>query len=134
MIERLVTEVIPVPERIHFYWIVRNQQELDWFYDLLATAVEGPAKDLVEVNLFTTGEVELSAVKQLKCVHHQYFGRPNWNRIFKGCKAQHMGDHIGVFLCGSPVIGQELARQSAKHSDPPDQQCRTRFSFFKEHF
>ena len=134
MVERLVKEVIPVPERIHFYWIVRNQQELDWFYDLLATAVEGPAKDLVEVNLFTTGEIELSAVKQLKCVHHQFFGRPNWNRIFKGCKAQHLGDHIGVFLCGSPIIGQELARQSAKHSDPPDQQCRTRFSFFKEHF
>lgn len=134
MVERLVNEVIPVPERIHFYWIVRNQQELDWFYDLLATAVEGPAKELVEVNLFTTGEVELSAVKQLKCVHHQYFGRPNWNRIFKGCKAQHVGDHIGVFLCGSPIIGQELARQSAKHTDPPDQQCRTRFSFFKEHF
>ena len=39
-------EVIPVPERIHFYWIVRNQQELDWFYDLLATAVEGPAKEM----------------------------------------------------------------------------------------
>ena len=61
---------------------------MDWFYDLLATAVEGPAKarnrsahfvckkmpigtrsdaqfrfrfaqDLVEVNLFTTGEVNV---------------------------------------------------------------------------
>ena len=21
-------------------------------------------------------------------VHHQYFGRPNWNRIFKGCKVR----------------------------------------------
>ena len=29
-----------------------------------------------------------------------------------------MGDHIGVFLCGSPVIGEELARQSL---DPRDQ-------------
>ncbi|CAJ1410799.1 unnamed protein product [Effrenium voratum] len=133
MVERLVKEVIPVPSRIHFYWIVRNQQELDWFYDLLATAVEGPAKELVEVNLFTTGEVELAAVKELKCVHHQYFGRPNWGRIFKGCKAQHVGDHIGVFLCGSPVIGEELARQSTKHSDP-EQPSQTRFSFFKEHF
>ena len=28
------------------------------------------------------------------------------------CQAQHVGDHIGVFLCGSPIIGQELARQS----------------------
>ena len=24
-------------------------------------------------------------------VHHQYFGRPNWNRIFKGCKAKLEG-------------------------------------------
>ena len=98
-------------------------------------------------------------------VHHQYFGRPNWGRIFKGCKAragerrgesssssslrslsraeaQHSGEHVGVFLCGSPIIGEELSRQSCsteekrreqsklyfllhvfpglKHSDPPE--------------
>ncbi|CAE7559256.1 DD3-3 [Symbiodinium sp. CCMP2456] len=134
LVDQLVNDVIPVPRYIHFYWIVRNQQELDWFYDLLATAVEGPAKDRIEVNLFTTGEVELSAVKELKCVHHQYFGRPNWGRIFKGCKAQHSGEHVGVFLCGSPIIGEELSRQSLKHSDPPEHSNRTRFSFFKEHF
>eukprot|EP00931_Biecheleriopsis_adriatica_P060044 TRINITY_DN36032_c0_g1_i1.p1 TRINITY_DN36032_c0_g1~~TRINITY_DN36032_c0_g1_i1.p1 ORF type:complete len:1435 (-),score=279.90 TRINITY_DN36032_c0_g1_i1:50-4354(-) len=135
MVDQIIDDVIPVPQRIHFYWIVRNQQELDWFHDLLAAGMEGPAKKIVEVNLFVTGEVELSAVKELAFVHHQYFGRPNWGRIFKGCRAEHKGEHVGVFLCGSPVIGDELARQSNKNSDPVDfGPGRTRFSFFKEHF
>jgi hypothetical protein len=135
LIEQLVKNVIPVPKKIHFYWIIRNQRELDWFYDLLNAALKGPAKDNIEVNLFTTGEVELSSVKQLQCVNHQWFGRPNWSRIFKDVKAQHLGDKIGVFLCGSPVIGAELAAQSAKNSDPHDfGPNRTRFAFFKEHF
>eukprot|EP00930_Biecheleria_cincta_P029979 TRINITY_DN20799_c0_g2_i1.p1 TRINITY_DN20799_c0_g2~~TRINITY_DN20799_c0_g2_i1.p1 ORF type:complete len:1459 (-),score=258.41 TRINITY_DN20799_c0_g2_i1:61-4437(-) len=135
LLDQLVRNVIPVPKAIHFYWMVRNQQELDWFYDLLATAKQGPAQNRVEVNLFTTGEAELSSVKKLACVDHQYFGRPSWGRIFKGCKEKHKGEHIGVFLCGSPVIGVELARQSERNSDPPDLgENRTRFTFFKENF
>eukprot|EP00427_Karlodinium_veneficum_P031661 CAMPEP_0169187536 /NCGR_PEP_ID=MMETSP1016-20121227/2976_1 /TAXON_ID=342587 /ORGANISM="Karlodinium micrum, Strain CCMP2283" /LENGTH=300 /DNA_ID=CAMNT_0009263501 /DNA_START=206 /DNA_END=1105 /DNA_ORIENTATION=- len=121
-LKRLVQSTVNVPKRIHFYWIVRSQEEFDWFYDLLAAAVEGPAKDIVVINVFTTGEIELSQVKSLPCAHHhQFFGRPNWGRIFKDVRNQSRGEHIGVFLCGSPVIGTELARQSAAHTDPPDQ-------------
>lgn len=130
----LVKSVIAVPTKIHFYWIIRNQEEFNWFYDLLAAAIEGPAKDMIEINLFTTAEMELSKVKPLHCVHHQFFGRPDWNRIFKGVKKEHTGEHVGVFLCGSPIIGQELAHQSQKHSDGPEMASRTTFSFFKETF
>lgn len=133
-LDQLLREVVTVPRQIYFYWIVRSQDELDWFYDLLAAAVEGPARDNVHISVFLTGEIELKQVRELKCTQSQYFGRPNWGRIFSQVKKEHGGEHIGVFLCGSPIIGKELSYQSTKHTDPLTTEGGTRFSFFKEHF
>lgn len=133
-IEKLLDEMVVIPKRIYFYWICRGQEEFDWFYDLLHDAADGPAAGIIDITLFLTGEVELSQVKKLPCASGQFFGRPNWQRIFKQNRDRHKGEHVGVFLCGSPVIGEELARQSEKHSDFPGTPGCTRFSFFKEHF
>lgn len=131
----LVQDVIPVPTRIHFYWIVRTQEELDWFYDLLAAAVEGSASDIAEVHFFLTQEVETQGRLSLPCASQQHFGRPNWGTIFASVKEQHPGENVGVFLCGNPAIGDELALQSREHSDPPEAgPDRTLFCFYKEHF
>lgn len=81
-----------------------------------------------------TGEIELSQVRKLPCEGGQFFGRPNWARIFRQNREKHKGEHLGVFLCGSPAIGVELAKQSKKNTDPPAYPGGTRFSFFKEHF
>jgi len=134
MLAELVQDVIPLPTKIHFYWIVRSQVELDWFYDLLAAAVEGSASDIAEVNFFTTQDVGTEDLKALPCKSKHHFGRPNWPSIFKAVKEEHPGEHVGVFLCGNPAIGEELATQSRQQSDPPDNREGTRFSFFKEHF
>jgi len=133
-IDQLLENVVTVPTKIHFYWIVRSQEEFDWFSDLLSAAASGPAQDIVVINVFMTGEVEMAQVKQLPCVQGHFFGRPNWGRIFKQNKEQHKGEHIGVFLCGSPAIGEELARESLAKSDSPHLANSTRFSFFKETF
>jgi len=133
-IKHLLNNVVKVPRRVYFYWIVRSQDDLDWFADLLKSAVEGPAKENVVISVFLTGEIELSQVKEMSFIHHHNFGRPNWGRIFKKVKDEHDGEHVGVFLCGSPAIGQELSRQSVQHTDPPSLVGGTRFSFFKEHF
>lgn len=133
-VEELLTDVLPIPASIHFYWIVRSQEELNWFYSLLQAAMDGPARGIIEVNLFTTGEVELSRVHDYSCVHHQYFGRPSWGRIFKSVKKQHAGEHVGVFLCGSPAIASQLSALSERHSDKEDEANGTMFSFFKENF
>jgi len=133
-IRQMLDNVVRVPRRVYFYWIVRSQDELDWFMDLLKSAVEGPAKDNVVISVFLTGEIELADVKEMSFIHHHNFGRPNWARIFKKVHDDHLGEHVGVFLCGSPLIGQELARQSDKNTDPPNLAGGTRFSFFKENF
>jgi hypothetical protein len=125
--------IVTLPKRIYFYWVVRSQEEFDWFHELLAAAFEGPAKDIVHINVFMTGEVEIAQVRELPFVKGHFFGRPNWNRIFKQNKEYHSGEHVGVFLCGSPALGQELSVQSDRHTDPPGT-SGTRFSFYKEHF
>jgi ferredoxin-NADP reductase len=133
-VDDLLQNIVTVPQRIYFFWIVRNQEELDWFSDLLAASMDGPVRENINVSVFVTGEVELAKVKKLAFVQHQFFGRPDWGRIFKQKKEEHKGEHIGVFLCGSPAVGKELSKASAKHTDPPGQPESTRFSFFKEHF
>lgn len=131
---KLLEDVITVPKKVYFYWIIRSQEEADWFYDLLAAAADGPAKDIIEICVFMTGEVELSRVKKLPCSKGQFFGRPQWGRIFKEKGEEHRGKHVGVFLCGSPQIGAELDRQSKNHTDVTGGSGGTRFSFFPEHF
>jgi len=132
--EELIRDVIPMPSRVHFVWVVRDQREVDWFYGLLSEAIRGPAKDIVEINMFLTGEIELSKVRRLDCTNKQFFGRPNWGRVFSQLKSEHPEDHVGVFLCGSPEIGVQLARQSQIHSDPTFPKAGMKFSFHKENF
>eukprot|EP00928_Gymnodinium_smaydae_P027144 TRINITY_DN21080_c0_g1_i1.p1 TRINITY_DN21080_c0_g1~~TRINITY_DN21080_c0_g1_i1.p1 ORF type:complete len:1481 (-),score=340.31 TRINITY_DN21080_c0_g1_i1:97-4539(-) len=97
-------------EHIHFYWLCRSQEEFVWFIDLLSDAIEGPARDRIEVNLFQTAEVELTQVKKLGAGFRQFMGRPNWNRIFPKVAEAHAGEHVGVFLCGPPALRGELQR------------------------
>merc|ERR1712056_85259 len=69
-------------QQVYFYWLCRGQEEFNWFHGLLSRAVDGPAKDRMEINLFQTGTVELSEVKELGGGFRQFLGRPNWGRIF----------------------------------------------------
>lgn len=133
--EELLADVIPIPHRVHFVWIVRDQREVNWFYGLLCRAVEeGPAKEIIEIEIYMTGSVELSDVKRLECASAQYMGRPNWPRVFSTIKEQHPEENVGVFMCGSPEMSRELARQSAAYSDPPGTKNGMRFCFHKENF
>eukprot|EP00747_Dinoflagellata_sp_TGD_P209336 gnl/TRDRNA2_/TRDRNA2_82737_c0_seq2.p1 gnl/TRDRNA2_/TRDRNA2_82737_c0~~gnl/TRDRNA2_/TRDRNA2_82737_c0_seq2.p1 ORF type:complete len:807 (-),score=128.44 gnl/TRDRNA2_/TRDRNA2_82737_c0_seq2:72-2423(-) len=130
----LVQDIVAVPNRIHFFWVIRSQEEFDWLFDILAAALEGPARDIIDICIFSHGDVELSQIRGLPCSHRQFVGRPNWSMVFKQQKEMHPRDHIGVFLCGDPALGADLSKQSAKYSDPPDRAGGTRFSFFEEHF
>lgn len=91
-------------ETIYFYWLCRGQEEFEWFYEMLREAIGVPTNRRIEVNLFQTGEVEFSKVKPLGCGFGQFFGRPNWGRIFPKLAEEHPEEDIGVFLCGPAAI------------------------------
>jgi len=99
-------------ETIYFYWLCRGQEEFEWFYDMLSEAVGSNKK--IEVNLFQTGEIELKKVKALGCGFQQFFGRPNWGRIFCKIAEEHPKEEIGVFLCGPSAICRDLQQGETK--------------------
>eukprot|EP00658_Telonema_sp_P-2_P029879 TRINITY_DN2265_c0_g1_i5.p1 TRINITY_DN2265_c0_g1~~TRINITY_DN2265_c0_g1_i5.p1 ORF type:complete len:495 (-),score=115.02 TRINITY_DN2265_c0_g1_i5:484-1968(-) len=59
-----------------------------------------------------------------------HFGRPNWDKIFAYIKKKHPLEEVGVFFCGPPVIGGQLATCSAKYTSEND----TKFFYYEEHF
>jgi len=104
-------------ETIYFYWLCRGQEEFEWFYDMLSEAIGSNAKRQIEVNLFQTGEIELTKVKALGCGFQQFFGRPAWGRIFCKMAEQHPKEEIGVFLCGPSAIRRDLQQGVVKAKD-----------------
>lgn len=133
-LEDLIDEIIYVPEKIYFYWIIRSQKEFDWFAGLLTAAVAGPTKEIIEINIFMTASVEVNKTKPIPNVNRQFVGRPVWGQLFKEVKDAHRGEHIGVFLCGAKAVGAQLHSNSLKNSDPPYMQDATKFTFFTESF
>jgi NADPH oxidase len=100
-------------EKVYFNWLCRSQAEFEWFYDMLKSALDGPAKDSIEVSLFQTGTTELTSVKDFGKGFRQFFGRPNWKRIMDNLAKEHPEECIGVFLCGGPAIRKNLETSAA---------------------
>lgn len=119
-------------EHVHFYWLCRSQDEFDWFYDLLHAAVDGPARDRIELNLFQTGEVELSKIRMLGSGIRQFMGRPNWSRIFPNVAQEHPGENVGVFLCGPAAVRGQLQNGAAAAMQKDD--AGTTFTVHAENF
>lgn len=76
-----------------------------------------------------------------------HFGRPDWVKNFKYVKKENPDSEVGVFFCGPPVIGDQLASCCDQHSDSitteehVDEegtvvkgQTGTNFLYFEEHF
>jgi len=121
-------------QKVYFYWLCRGQDEFYWFYDLLAGALKGPARDRIEVNLFQTAMVELSQVKMLGDGFRQFMGRPDWRKIFPQLAKKHEGENIGVFLCGPQVLRGELQRGAADVAKSDETGNLARFTVHAENF
>jgi len=118
-------------EHVHFFWLCRSQDEFEWFYDLLRQSVEAAQKGHIELNMFETGEQELSKVKELGDGFTRFFGRPNWGRIFPKIAKSHPGENIGVFLCGPAALRDDLRRGINNANKNED---ATNFSLYAENF
>ena len=73
-----------------------------------------PAQGIVDITVFLTGEVEISQVKKLPCASGQFFGRPNWGRIFKQKRKERRDISGGVL----PMALRAAKRFAAKDRGP----------------
>jgi NADPH oxidase len=124
------------PQKVYFFWQCRDEQEFGWFNPLLKELEEDESfGNVFELNTFMTGELNLEEMvakiqQGKKPLSMKYAGRPNWNRIFKGVKASHPDEDIGVFLCGPDEIAKALDATCRSFSSSDE----TSFTFHKENF
>ncbi|KNC99755.1 uncharacterized protein SPPG_05133 [Spizellomyces punctatus DAOM BR117] len=125
--------------KVYFYWICRDDQELLSFKDLLDAVIDtADLRDVVSVNTYTTGELNLKKVKIES--YNQYSGKPNWTRILREVAQGHQGEEIGVFMCGPLPLARELSfackrqNQSLAKAKLGDSDQKTLFRFHKENF
>lgn len=65
------------------------------------------------------------------CELTEYAGRPAWKKIFEQAARDYKGCKVGVFLCGSPMIGKALKENCARHTNIDE---GTEFHYFEENF
>ncbi|XP_028835266.1 NADPH oxidase 2 [Denticeps clupeoides] len=131
-------------KKIYFYWLCPETQAFEWFADLLQSLEgqmgEKDMSDFLSYNIYLTRWKDKEAA-HLR-VHHEaendpitglkqktLYGKPNWDTEFSTIAAKHPGSKVGVFLCGPPVLGEQLAKQCIAHSE-----SGVKFIFNKENF
>ena len=91
-------------------------------------------------NTFATGQIDLSKAQSHVVYggyenYKQYTGRPNWDRELKSIASDHVGEHIGVFMCGPAPIAVQLRAACTRNSRrQKEHKVRTRFVFHEEVF
>ncbi|KAJ3033012.1 hypothetical protein HDV00_006857 [Rhizophlyctis rosea] len=130
--------------KVYFYWICRDEAEFQSFKDLIDAVIESAdLKDMLQVNTYTTGELDLKKVKYES--YNQFSGKPNWNRILQEIAQTHNGEEVGVFMCGPLPLARELSQACKKQNIAlregkggkramGQEEERTAFRFHKENF
>ena len=117
-------------QKVYFFWICRDFGSFEWFRSLLL-AVE--AQDLdkrIEIHTYLTAKIKTDdatnimingadaardAVTGLRS--RTSFGRPKWDRVFKGIRQVHGSGEAGVFFCGPKALGSALNACCGQYSE-----------------
>lgn len=114
-------------EKVHFYWLNREQKAFEWFVELLSQIEIEDTNKLFDINLYLTGAQQKSDMKSstlfvaMDLLHSQTkvdlitglksrtkTGRPDWDAIFSDLAKQHAPHKVDVFFCGPPGLSTQL--------------------------
>ena len=112
-------------ERVHFFWVNRDQYSFEWFRALLKELEEKDLAGLLEVHLCMTGartgaaalglEVAREAMRAVGRTDfitglrtHTHLGVPNWETMLKLVAQRHAPEKVDVFFCGPPGLAKKL--------------------------
>ncbi len=107
-------------EKVHFYWLNREQKAFEWFVELLSQIELEDTNKLFDINLYLTGAQQKSDMKSstlfvaMDLMHSRTkvdlitglksrtkTGRPDWDEIFRDLAKQHTPHKVDVFFCES---------------------------------
>jgi len=125
-------DMTPVLKKVYFFWICPEISAFEWFGDMLShlesQLAEIGRSDLIEYHIYLTrgwnakqanaiivnDEDQHDAVSGLG--QKTFYGRPNWDEVFKTVASKHPNKDIGVFFCGVAALSHILHKMSNKHS------------------
>lgn len=127
--------------KVYFIWTSRDKEAFEWFSDLLADFESGDLCDLLSINVYLTGALKTDDIRNIVYADEAkdtvtglqsgtQFGRPNFNAIIKELSEVHVGEKIGVFLCGPKVLANQIRKECRRFTIPGS----TTFVFNKENF
>ncbi len=128
-------------QRVHFFWLNRDQQSFEWFEELLRQLEIEDIEDFLDINIFLTGAKPDMKSRTLDIamgmLHHQYkvdlvtglrartnMGHPQWDQVFEKLARRYPGQVVDVYFCGPPGLSATLHRQAN----------RVGFKYHKENF
>ncbi|MBD2629331.1 EF-hand domain-containing protein [Trichormus variabilis] len=130
-------------QKVHFYWLNREQNAFEWFVELLSQIEIEDTNKLFDLNLYLTGAQQKSDMKSstlfvaMDLLHSRTkvdlitglksrtkTGRPDWDEIFSDLAKQHAPNKVDVFFCGPPGLSTQLKSLCAKYG----------FGYRKENF
>ncbi len=122
-------------EKVHFFWLNRDQYSFEWFTALLTDLEELDRKAMLEVHLcMTSGRTGATAVglEMAREIMHEegrrdlvtglrtltHMGHPDWDTVLDGIVAQHAPATVDVYFCGPRGLGQKLEALCRKRKMP----------------
>ena len=130
-------------EKVHFYWLNREQKAFEWFVELLSEIEAEDTNKIFDINLYLTGAQQKSDMKSstlfvaMDLLHFQTqvdlitglksqtkTGRPDWDQIFHDLATKYAPHKVDVFFCGPPGLSTQLKSLCTKYG----------FGYRKENF
>ncbi|KAF0690992.1 hypothetical protein As57867_017641, partial [Aphanomyces stellatus] len=141
-------------KRVHFYWVTKEQYQMDWFRDMLNQLSQLDVDGRVTIDTYLTplGGQRQSTAGPLKLIQSfmharqdrdiftglqrskMHMGRPDWKTELNKVARQTSGDgsDIGVFLCGPPALDRDVALHCRKFNTKNP--TGVQFSYHSEKF
>jgi predicted ferric reductase len=113
-------------EKVHFFWLNRDQYSFEWFRALLADLEQMDERGLLDIHLCMTGARAGASALGLELARHvmhssgrsdmitglrthTHVGRPDWAAMLGSIAARHRSLPVDVYFCGPPGLGAQLA-------------------------
>jgi predicted ferric reductase len=113
-------------EKVHFFWLNRDQYSFEWFAELLAELEHKDRGRLLDLHIcMTGGRTGATAVglELARRAHHAQgapdvvtglsqltrMGHPDWQTVLSEIVERHAPDRVEVFFCGPLGLGKKLS-------------------------
>lgn len=115
------------PNKIHFFWLNRDQYSFEWFAALLTRLEEKPRPPALDLHLYMTEGHRGASTMMLELARHAahdegardvvtdlqtltHFGAPQWESVLRDIAKEHPPGSVALFFCGPLGLGTRIRK------------------------